>query len=60
MVEKLSALSQLALESEDLEATYLKQGATAIWMSPADAAAYRAANERRLAPVIKSSGATVD
>ena len=60
MVEKLSALSQLALESEDLEATYLKQGATAIWMSPEDAAAYRAADERRLAPVIKSSGATVD
>ena len=39
MVEKLSALSQLALESEDLKATYLDQGATAIWMSPADAVA---------------------
>ena len=60
MVEKLSALSQIALESEDLKATYLKQGATPIWMSPADAAAYRAADERRLAPVIKASGAKVD
>jgi tripartite-type tricarboxylate transporter receptor subunit TctC len=60
MVEKLSALCQLALESEDLKVTYLKQGATAIWMSPADAAAYRAADERRLAPLIKASGANVD
>jgi hypothetical protein len=29
-------------------------------MSPADTAAYRAADERRLAPVIKASGARVD
>jgi hypothetical protein len=31
-----------------------------LWMSPADTAAYRAADERRLAPVIKASGARVD
>ena len=37
-----------------------KQGATPLWMSPADTAAYRAADERRLAPVIKASGARVD
>jgi len=60
MVEKLSALTQKALESDDLKKTYLKQGATPLWMSPADAAAYRAADERRLAPVIKASGARVD
>ena len=60
MVEKLSALTQKALESNDLKATYLKQGATPLWMSPADTAAYRAADERRLAPVIKASGARVD
>jgi len=60
MVEKLSTLTQKALESTDLRATYLKQGATPFWMSPADTAAYRAADEKRLAPVIKASGARVD
>ena len=37
-----------------------KQGATAIWMSPAETAAFRAAEEKRLAPVIKASGAKVE
>ena len=37
-----------------------KQGATPFWMSPADTAAYRAADEKRLAPVIKASGAKVE
>ena len=60
MVDKLSALTKRALESDDLKATYLKQGATPVWMSPADTAAYRAADEKRLAPVIKASGAKVD
>ncbi len=60
MVEKLSALTKTALESDDLKTTYLKQGATPLWMSPADTAAYRAADEKRLAPVIKASGARVD
>ena len=60
MVEKLSALTQKALESDDLKKTYLKQGATPLWMSPADTAAYRAADEKRLAPVIKASGARAD
>lgn len=60
VVDRLSTLAQKALESEEVEIAYLKQGATPMWMSPADAAAYRAANERRLAPVIKASGAKVD
>jgi tripartite-type tricarboxylate transporter receptor subunit TctC len=60
MVEKLSTLAQNALESEDVKATYLKQGATPTWLSPADTAAYRAADQKRLAPVIKESGAKVD
>jgi tripartite-type tricarboxylate transporter receptor subunit TctC len=60
MVERLSALTQKALESDDLKKSYLKQGATPLWMSPADAAAYRAASEKRWAPVIKASGARVD
>jgi tripartite-type tricarboxylate transporter receptor subunit TctC len=60
MVDKLSTLTKTALESDALNAAYLKQGATPLWMSPADTAAYRAANEKRLAPVIKASGARVD
>jgi len=60
MVEKLSALTKEALESEDLKTGYLGQGATPLWMSPADTAAYRAADEKRLAPIIKASGARVE
>lgn len=60
MVEKLSALTKKALDSAQVKSNFEKQGATNIWMSPADTAAYRAADERRLAPVIKASGAKVD
>ena len=60
IVQKLSALANKALESEDVNASYLKQGATPMWLSPEDTAAYRAADEKRLAPVIKASGAKVD
>jgi tripartite-type tricarboxylate transporter receptor subunit TctC len=60
MIEKLSALTEKALESEDVKASYLKQGATPMWLSPVDTAAYRAADAKRLAPVIKASGARVD
>ena len=60
VVEKLSALAKKALESEAVKAAFVQQGATAIWKSPADTAAYRAADEKRLAPVIRASGAKVD
>jgi tripartite-type tricarboxylate transporter receptor subunit TctC len=60
VVEKLSALCQKALESDDLKRAYLKQGATPMWLGPIDTAAYRAADEKRLAPIIKASGAKVD
>jgi tripartite-type tricarboxylate transporter receptor subunit TctC len=60
MVEKLSALTQKALESEDLKKGYLGQGATPLWMSPGDTAAYRAADEKRLAPIVRASGAKVE
>jgi len=49
VVDKLSALCQRALDSDDLKTSYLKQGATPMWLSPIDTAAYRAADERRLA-----------
>jgi hypothetical protein len=43
-----------------VKVNFEKQGATRIWMSPADTAAYRAMDEKRLAPVIKASGAKVE
>ena len=60
MVEKLSALTKKALDSPPVKAAFEKQGATPLWMSPADTAAYRAAEEKRLAPIIRASGAKVE
>ena len=60
IVARLSELSKKALESDDLKAKFADQGATAWWQSPAETVAYRASEEKRLAPVIKASGARVD
>ena len=60
MVEKCAGLTKKALESKAVLAAFEQQGATPIWMSPVDTAAYRAADEKRLAPVIKASGAKVE
>jgi tripartite-type tricarboxylate transporter receptor subunit TctC len=60
MVEKCAALAQKALESPKVKAAFVQQGATAFWMSPKDTAAYRASDEKKLAPVIKASGAKVE
>jgi tripartite-type tricarboxylate transporter receptor subunit TctC len=60
MVETCAALTKKALESDVVKAAYDKQGATPLWMGPADTAAYRAADEKRLAPIIKASGAKVE
>jgi tripartite-type tricarboxylate transporter receptor subunit TctC len=60
MVEKLSALAKKVLEAEAVKKAFDQQGATSIWMNPADTAAFRAAEEKRLAPVIKASGAKVE
>jgi tripartite-type tricarboxylate transporter receptor subunit TctC len=60
MVEKCSLLTKKALESKAVLAAFEKQGATTIWMNPADTTAFRAREEKRLAPVIKKSGARVD
>jgi tripartite-type tricarboxylate transporter receptor subunit TctC len=60
MVEQCATLTRKSLESPAVKAAFEQQGATAFWMSPADTAAYRAADEKRLAPVIKASGAKVD
>jgi len=37
-----------------------QQGATNMWLSPQDTAAYRANDEKKLAPIIKASGAKVE
>lgn len=60
MVEKLSVLCQKALEAEAVKKAFEQQGATQIWMNPADTMAFRAAEEKRLAPIIKASGAKVE
>jgi tripartite-type tricarboxylate transporter receptor subunit TctC len=60
VVARHSELSKRALESEDLKAKFLDLAATAIWRSPADTLAFRNAEEARLAPIIKASGARVD
>jgi len=46
--------------SEALKTAFLAQGATALWLSPADTAAFRRADEQKLAPVIIASGAKVN
>jgi tripartite-type tricarboxylate transporter receptor subunit TctC len=60
MAEKCSALARKALDSAAAKKAFEQQGATAIWMNPADTTAYRAAEEKRLAPIIKASGAKVE
>jgi tripartite-type tricarboxylate transporter receptor subunit TctC len=60
VVARLSELSKTALESDDLKAKFLDLAATAIWRSPDATLAYRDAEEARLAPIIKASGARVD
>jgi tripartite-type tricarboxylate transporter receptor subunit TctC len=60
MVEKCAALAKKALDSPKVKAAFEQQGATSFWMSPKDTAAYRVADEKKLAPVIKSSGAKVE
>ena len=60
MVEKLSALTKQALQKPSVKAAFDQQGANQIWMTPAETAAYRAAEEKKLAPVIKASGAKVE
>ena len=43
-----------------LKTAFLAQGATALWASPADTAAFRRNDEKKLAPIITASGAKVN
>ena len=60
MVEKLSALTKKALDTPAVKTAFEQQGATNMWMTPQDTAAYRASEEKKLAPIIKASGAKVE
>ena len=60
VVQRMSALARRALESEDLKQQSLEQGATAWWTTPEQIADFRASEERRLAPIIRASGARVE
>jgi tripartite-type tricarboxylate transporter receptor subunit TctC len=60
VVERLSELSKKVLESEDVKAKYNELASTAWWSTPAETLAYRDSEEKRLAPIIKASGARVD
>ncbi len=60
MVDKCAALTKKALESDAVKQAFDKQGAVPYWLSPADTAAVRVADEKKLAPVIKASGARVE
>ena len=56
MVEKAAALTKQALASDAVKKTFVGQGATPMWMNPADTAAFRRSEEKHLAPIIKASG----
>jgi tripartite-type tricarboxylate transporter receptor subunit TctC len=60
MVEKANAIAKQALESDAVRNAYLKNGATPFWKSVSDTVAYRRAEEKRFAPIVKASGARVD
>jgi tripartite-type tricarboxylate transporter receptor subunit TctC len=60
MVEKASGLVKKALARDSVKTVFLGQGATPMWMSPADTVAFRRSEEKQLAPVIKASGARVE
>jgi tripartite-type tricarboxylate transporter receptor subunit TctC len=60
MIEKASILCKKALGSEVLKTAFLAQGATPLWASPTDAAAFRRNDEKKLAPIITASGAKVN
>jgi hypothetical protein len=57
--EKASAFCKKALASAALKTAFLDQGATSLWLSPADVASFGRAEEKQLAPIIRASGARV-
>ena len=60
VVERISMFMKQALESADLKKSFLDRGATTSWSSSADAAAYRASEEKRLGDLIRAAKITLD
>lgn len=60
VAERMSHFSRQALEHPDLVRSFREQGATAWFTSMAEISAFRAAQQAKLAPVIRASGAKVD
>ena len=60
IVEKLSAWAKATANDPVLKAKFTDVSATPLWMSPADTLAYRDKEEKRLAPIIRASGARED
>jgi tripartite-type tricarboxylate transporter receptor subunit TctC len=60
VTDRMSHFSKQALEHPDLVRSFREQGATAWYTSMAEISAFRAAQQAKLAPVIRASGAKVD
>ena len=60
IVEQLSAWAKATANDPRLKAKFTDVSATSLWMSPADTLAYRDKEEKRLAPIIRASGARED
>ncbi|MDO9708055.1 Bug family tripartite tricarboxylate transporter substrate binding protein [Paracraurococcus lichenis] len=60
MVQRIARLTRQALEGPDLRARFEENGATVWPADPEEFAAFRAAEERAFAPVIRAAGAQVD
>lgn len=60
VVSRLSMLTKQALENSQLVRVYHDLGASPWWTTVAEITAHRAAEQQRLAPLIRASGATVE
>ncbi|MBX6742182.1 MAG: tripartite tricarboxylate transporter substrate binding protein [Acetobacteraceae bacterium] len=60
VISRMSALTKQALESPQLIEAYRNLGAEPWWTTPEQIASYRVAQQARLAPLIRASGATVN
>ncbi|MEN9499183.1 MAG: hypothetical protein RIS83_1002 [Pseudomonadota bacterium] len=60
VAERMSMLTKQALEHPDLVKSFREQGALAWYTSIAEIGAFRAAQQAKLAPLIRASGAKVD
>lgn len=60
VIERCSMFAKQALESPDLQKAFFDRGATAFWLSPAEATAYRASEAKRLGDIITRAKITLD